>query len=333
MRALVTGATGFVGSHLVARLVGRGDEVAILRRAESDPWRVRHLLPGVTQIRGGFPDVDGLARPIAEFAPDVVFHLAWGGVGKAQRDDPHQHRVNIDGSLALLRLAACAGCGTWVGLGSQAEYGPRDGPLDEDAPTSPRNHYGAAKVEVCTRSRALAADLGVRSVWLRLFSAYGPADSPSALIPYLVTTLLGGGRPALTAGTQLWDYLYVADAAEAIIAAAATPGAEGVFNLGSGRVCTIREVAGRIRDRIDPALPLGFGEVPLGPDPILHLQADIGRLTRSTGWTPRTGLDEGLARTVDWHRRHGPGPRADAHAGSPRASTSRPPKIPVEIDR
>jgi nucleoside-diphosphate-sugar epimerase len=283
--------------------------------------------------RGGLAQVDAAARAIADFAPEVVFHLAWDGVDKGRRDDPGAHRANVDGSLALLRLAARAGCKVWVGLGSQAEYGPRNRPLDEDAPTDPRDRYGMAKVEACTRSRHLAEGLGVRFLWLRLFSAYGPADHPSALIPHVITTLLRGGRPALTPGTQRWDYLYAADAAEAIVAAAAAPGAEGVFNLGSGRVRTIREVAGLIRDRIDPALPLGFGEVPFGPDPILHLQADIRRLTRATGWTPRTGLDEGLAMTVDWHRSGGRGPRADARAGGPRTATSRPPAVPVEIDR
>jgi nucleoside-diphosphate-sugar epimerase len=330
MRALVTGATGFVGSHILARLIGRGAEVAILRRAGGDPWRIRHLLPRVAQLVGGLSDADELAEPIAAFAPEVVLHLAWGGVDRRRREDAGQHRANVEGSLRLLRIAAEAGCRTWIGLGSQAEYGPQDRVLDEAAPTSPRDHYGAAKVEACNRSIALCESLGVRFVWLRLFSAYGPADSPTALIPYTISALLRGERPALTPGTQLWDYLYADDAAEAIIVAAATAGVEGIFNLGSGQSLPIREILEIIRDRIDPTLPLGFGDRAFGPGQIMHLQADVGRLARATGWRPRTPLDEGLARTVAWYRRR-LRPHAPGAASSRRGPQTR--RVEMEIDR
>jgi UDP-glucose 4-epimerase len=312
MRALVTGATGFVGSHLVPWLVERGDEVAILRRPGGDPWRIRPWLPSLVQIPGDVADIGKSEGPILEFAPEAVFHLAWSGVEKDRRDDRGAHAVNVEGGLALLSLAARAGCRTWVGLGSQAEYGPHEGPIDEQVARNPRNAYGAAKLEACARSRRLADAGGVRFLWLRLFSAYGPADHPSSLVSYVVTTLFSGNRPALTAGDQRWDYLFAADAAEAIVAAADAPGAEGIFNLGSGRTRTIREIVEWIRDLIDPALSLGLGEVPVAPDAIRHLQADIGRLAGATGWRPRTSLEEGLARTVAWYRDAGPWGRRPA---------------------
>ena len=120
--------------------------------------------------------------------------------------------------------------------------------------------------------------------------------------------MLHDQRPSLTLGEQLWDYLYVRDAAEAVYRLGTTPTAEGVFNLGSGQVHTIRHIVERIRDMIDPGLPLGFGEVPYRPDQVMHLQADIAKLTAATGWTPRTSLEDGLAATVQWHRLHGGNP-------------------------
>jgi nucleoside-diphosphate-sugar epimerase len=324
MRVLVTGATGFVGSHLVPLLVERGDEVAILRRPEGDPWRIRPWLPSLAEIAGDVANLRGAEGAILEFAPDVVFHLAWSGVEKARRDDPGAHAGNVEGSLALMGLAARAGCRTWVGLGSQAEYGPHEGPIDERAATRPRNAYGAAKLEACARSRRLADATGVRFLWLRLFSAYGPADHPSSLVSHVISTLRRGGRPALTAGDQRWDFLYAADAAEAIAAADDAPGAEGVFNLGSGRTQTIRATVEMIRDLIGPALPLGFGEVPVSPDATRHLEADIDRLAGATGWRPRTPLEEGLARTVAWH--------GDAEAGGRRPACSRHRARPVAME-
>jgi len=199
-------------------------------------------------------------------------------------------------------LAAEAGCKTFVALGSQAEYGPQNRLLRESDPTEPTSTYGVAKLCALQASRHLARQMGMRFAWIRIFSLYGPRDNPDYMIPSLIEKLLRGEKPSLTSGEQLWDYLYVQDAAEAIAAVAQTTGAEGVFNLGSGRTETIRQTVRQIRDLIDPSLPLGFDEVPYRPDQVMHLQADISRLRAATGWTPRTMLADGLAQTIQWHR-------------------------------
>jgi nucleoside-diphosphate-sugar epimerase len=94
----------------------------------------------------------------------------------------------------------------------------------------------------------------------------------------------------------------VTDVAEALYEVAVTPSAYGVFNLGSGTGVTLHGVVEQIRDLIDPNLPLGFGEVPYRADQVTHLQADVRRLREATGWAPRTALDDGLRRTIAWHR-------------------------------
>lgn len=302
MRALVTGATGFVGSYLVEALVQGGEEVAVLCRPESDLWRIEHLLPRLTLIHGDFMEAERAEDELKAFAPDTVFHLAWYGVGGRHRDEDAHIDKNLLGSVGLLRLAARLGVKTFVGLGSQAEYGPQMGALNESAPTEPTNAYGVAKLCAYHIGRRLASAAGMRFVWLRLFSSYGPKDNPDWLLPYVVRTLARGERPALTAGEQRWDYIYVADAAEAIYKAALSEGAEGAYNLGSGEARPLRAVVEQVRDLIDPSLPLGFGERPYAPDQVMHLEADISRLSAATGWRPRTPLAEGLRRTVEWFR-------------------------------
>jgi nucleoside-diphosphate-sugar epimerase len=218
----------------------------------------------------------------------------------ADRNHPMQ-LANVSTSIDLFRLTGEIGCASFVGLGSQAEYGLLSGRIDERAPTRPTTTYGAAKLATgCVLERAAAA-AGRPYAWLRLFSSYGPDDDPSWLIPYLVRTLLAGERPKLTKGEQVWDYIHVDDVAHAIVAALDS-GAQGIFNLGSGQGRPLREIVECLRDAIDPALPLGFGEVEYRPDQVMHLESDIGALCAATGWAPRVTLEQGLAGTIQWHR-------------------------------
>jgi UDP-glucose 4-epimerase len=114
-------------------------------------------------------------------------------------------------------------------------------------------------------------------------------------------SLLRGECPQVTAGEQLWDYIFAADAAAAVALVSDHTQATGVFNLGSGSTATVRSIIEKVRNLIDPRLPVGFGEVPYRPDQVMHLEADISRLT-ALGWRPRVSLADGVARTVDWCR-------------------------------
>lgn len=300
MRAFVTGATGFLGSHLTDLLVRQGASVAVLMRPGADTWRVHGCLPHVKILEGDLASQVSWEADLARFAPDTVFHLAWHGVGNRHRNDETQLERNMYGTMALARMAGRLGCRAFVGLGSQAEYGPHEGPLSETASTQPTTLYGAAKLAACHLCRIALQSSGVRFAWLRLFSCYGPKDNPDWLIPSLVSALLDRKRPALTAGEQRWDYVYVTDAARAIVAVGASDGAEGVFNLGSGMSLPLRWIVEAIRDMIDPSLPLGFGEVPYRPDQVMHLEADVSRLRRLAGWQPQVALADGLEATVRW---------------------------------
>jgi nucleoside-diphosphate-sugar epimerase len=300
MRVLVTGGAGFVGARVVHQLLDEGREVALLLRSTSDTRRLAGVLPRCTVLRGDLAGLAALRAPLLAFAPEGVLHLAWEGVKGADRNHPMQ-LSNLPASIDLFRLTGEIGCTRFVGLGSQAEYGLMSGRIDERAPTRPTTTYGAAKLATgCLLERAaVAADRPF--AWLRLFSSYGPDDDPSWLIPYMVRTLLAGQRPSLTKAEQVWDYIHVDDVAAAIVAALDT-GAHGVFNLGSGQARPLCEIVELLRDAIDPALPLGFGEVSYRPDQIMHLESDIGALCAATGWTPRVQLERGLADVVAWHR-------------------------------
>lgn len=302
-RVLVTGASGFVGAAVVRQLVAQGRQVAVLLRASSNPWRLAGVLPQLQVIQGELGRLDAVAEAVLAFAPQAVAHLAWEGVKGADRNHPMQ-LGNVAASFALYHLARRAGAGCFVGVGSQAEYGPCSGCIHETTPTRPTTVYGATKLGTSLALDRLASADDFAFAWLRLFSTYGPADDPSWLIPYVTLQLLQGKRPALTAAEQVWDYLHVDDVAAGVIAAI-DQRARGLYNLGSGHAVPLRQIITQVRDQIDPALPLGFGELAYRPDQVMHLEADIGALTAATGWQPKVTLAQGIASTVDWFRQEG----------------------------
>ncbi|HKO95963.1 MAG TPA: NAD(P)-dependent oxidoreductase [Pyrinomonadaceae bacterium] len=301
MRCLVTGASGHLGSFLTQRLINEGWIVTVLVRYESDLSRLADVLNQVVIVRANLSSVSEAAQAIKNAEPEVVFHLAWEGVTSEFKNAPLQTEENVSGSLKLLEIAREAGCKHWIGMGSQAEYGTYDDVLTEDTPTNPLTAYGAGKLSVGLKTRSFCERYGIGYTWVRLLATYGPMDDERHLIPSVILQLLKGRRPRLTSGEQRWDYLYVTDAAEATYQLAAN-GAQGVFNVGSGKSYSVRGILERIRDLIDPSLELGFGDLDYTEDQIMRLATSIDALRRATGWTPRVDLDEGLTQTVDWYR-------------------------------
>ena len=302
VRCLVTGASGHVGAFLTKALLARGCEVAALVRPQSDLWRVADVLDQVKVIYGTLGDLTNTRKVLGDWKPEIVFHCAWEGVTGAARNDPAQITLNVAGSLELFEAVRDAGMKVWVGLGSQAEYGAVEGKLSEELLPKPVTAYGVAKLCLCLMTEKLCSMTDTRFLWLRLLAVYGPMDDPRHLLPSVINQLLDGERPALTPGEQRWDYLYIDDAAEAVCRLVLETRASGVFNLGAGEARTVRSLAETARDLINPSLPLGFGDVPYRPDQVMYLEGDIAKLIGATGWRPQVTLEDGLQRTLAWHR-------------------------------
>ncbi len=300
MRILLTGGGGFIGSHLCRDLVDNGHEVAALSRI-SDPWRLRGVNSRIELIQGDLSGLVGCAESIERFAPDAIAHLGWQGVANFDRNALVQVR-NGGWTAHLLPRGRRLGVRTFLGLGSQAEYGPKSAVIGPDDETRPTTLYGECKLAAGRIGARLAAEAGMRFVWMRVFSTFGPADHAYWMVPGLIGSLMKGERPALTLGEQRWDFLFVSDAARAIRLALETEAAAGVYALGSGTAPSLRSTVEAIRDAVDPALPLGFGDVAYRPDQVMLLQADVSALQRDLGWVPRTGIGVGIAETVAWYQ-------------------------------
>jgi nucleoside-diphosphate-sugar epimerase len=297
IRCLVTGATGQLGAALTRLLVRRGHPTAALVRPSSNCWRLAPIIDGLHLIEGVLPDLAPAEPKLRQFAPDAVFHLAWSGVTRESRDSVDHLRDNLPGGLRIVDLACDLGCRVFIGLGSQAEYGPSNSALSEDTPTRPDTAYGHAKLRLGQVALKQCELSGLRAVWLRLLAAYGPEDDERRLIPYLISRLLRGEGPILSAGTQRWDYLYSEDAAEAILTAALHESLSGAFNLAHGEAWTVRQIATFLRDHLAPQAVLDWGSQPSN-----SLLGSSSRFSALTGWRPQVGMAEGLLRTALWYK-------------------------------
>ena len=293
-RVLVTGATGFIGSHVTRALVAAGREVHALVRPQANLRRIEDVVPSLHLIRG---DLLGPSLVTLPSSLDLCAHLAWY-VEPGQYLESPQNNQWVEASLRLARAAKQAGCRRFVAAGTCFEYAPSDQPLSETSPTAPRTAYGWAKLELFDALQSL--DMQV--AWLRFFYQYGPFEDERRLVPTVVNGLLRGQRVPLTPGDQVRDYLHVEDVASAVVAVA-TSQLAGAVNIGSGRPVTVREIALRIGELIGRPDLLGFGLRQYGPSEPVHIVANNAKL-RGTGWSPRLDLDSGLRQTIEWWRRH-----------------------------
>jgi UDP-glucose 4-epimerase len=298
---VLTGATGFIGSAVLKELIRRNIRPVVLLRPESGLRRLPKLPEDQTIIFSKL-DEAGLVENLRAQQPAVFIHCAWRGVGGGERNADFQLAENVPLTIASVNLAVACGCRQWIGLGSQAEYGNANRILAETAPTLPTTEYGKAKLTAGTEALALCALTGIAGAWLRVFSTYGPGDHPHWMIPHVIRELLQGHAPQVTRCEQLWDYLFVADAACAI-ADVADGKISGVFNLGSGQSQPLKQILETIRAELKTAVQPAYGAIPYRPDQVMYLQADIAKLHAATGWTPETDLTAGIRQTVAWEKK------------------------------
>jgi nucleoside-diphosphate-sugar epimerase len=307
-RVLVTGATGFVGRHVVAALRARGHEVVAVSSGRRPPVEgAAHAI--AADLLAGDP-----AALVAEAGASELVHLAW----YAEHGRFWAAPENLDwvgATLRLLRAFGEAGGRRAVLAGSCAEYAwGEPGPLREDrSPLRPATLYGACKHAARLAAEAYAAQEGLSLAWGRIFFVFGPGEAPGRLVPAVADALLRGEEARVTAGEQVRDFLAVEELADAF-AALLSSGVEGPVNMASGRPVTVREVVaavGRAAGREDL---VRYGALPGRPGDPPEIVADAGRLRREVGWTPREPLEAGIERAVDALRAEA---GASVHGGPP----------------
>ena len=301
-KALVTGASGFIGSRLVRALVEDGGDVVALIRPSTSRRRVQDLAGEVEIVELELTEVASHADAFRGVR--VIHHLAAAGVDPRGSDPAALVEANVLGTLRLLELARKLDVDRFVYAGSCFEYGSGSR-VAEDAPLQPRSAYAATKSAGWLLAEAAAATDGLPVVALRPFTVYGPSEAPHRLIPSCVLAALEGRPIELTAGEQRRDFVYVDDAVEAFVTAASSPAAVGgVFNVCSGIATPVRDVAQTIATLSGTLSEVRLGAIPYRKGESDVLTGDPTRAQGILGYRTRTPLPEGLARSLEWFREH-----------------------------
>jgi nucleoside-diphosphate-sugar epimerase len=242
MKAMITGAGGFVGANLVRALLARGDQPEGIVRPGGEAWRLDEVRAELPLIELDLGDADALAGAVVERRPEVLFHLAACGAYSWQQDLDAMLSINVRATETLLGAAREVGARV-VHAGSSSEYGQRDGATSELDRLEPNSHYAVTKAAATHLCRLAAATHRQVAVTLRLYSIYGPYEEPTRLIPTLIAHGLRGTLPPLVSPTTARDFVYVDDAVDALLAIAqSSPHPGSIYNLCSGVQTTMATV-------------------------------------------------------------------------------------------
>lgn len=332
-RIVITGPTGAIGMALIKKCIE--EKVSVLAICHRGSSRIKNIpvSPLVTVLEA---DLDEYRELFTEDGGkqtyDIFYHFAWNGTTGDARNDMHLQSANISYTMDAAELAGRLGCHTFIGAGSQAEYGRAEGNLTPQMPVHPENGYGMAKLCAGQMSRVLCEKMRIRQIWCRVLSVYGPYDGSGSMVMSAIGKFMNGEQTAFTPGEQTWDYLYSKDAAE-IFYALGDKGVHGcVYCVGSGQErmlkSYIKDIYQVIREfqsekakeqkKADGKQPeshaaeadgegreeelekqLGIGLIPYSDKQVMHLCADTSLLEQHIGIFARTDFRQGIREILE----------------------------------
>jgi UDP-glucose 4-epimerase len=306
-RVTVTGGAGFIGHHLVAALVSRGDEVTVID--DLSTGRVERLASHeaeVRLVRGSVLDEQIVDAGLE--GAEVVFHLAAIASVAQSLDEPERvNAVNVGGTIQIVEAAARAGARRVVLASSSAVYGASARiPCSEDQRADPISPYGAGKLAAEDYLHALGRHHGIATVALRLFNVFGPGQDPAseyaAVVPRFITALLSGGQPVINGSGEISrDYIPVEDVVHAGLLAAGPEAPSGLTcNIATGRGTSLFDLVELVAAAVGTEAVPVVG--PARPGDIQHSVADVTLARETLGFVAATPLDLAMRQTVAWFR-------------------------------
>lgn len=296
MKILLTGATGFIGSHIAKVLVLHGYTLMCLKRSTSNTHRCNDIYKSVRWINSDFPEWTEIVN---QFTPEIVIHAAWEGVTSIDRNNPSIQYHNL--IILQKLLLAAKSCRKFIALGSQAEYGNIQNLVNENCRVNPINEYGKNKLYCQHEIKDFCDKNDIDWYWLRIFSIYGEGEGDDWLITNFIKRVLKGEQEIdSTKGEQIYSYLHISDFVRSILLIINHYGDSGIYNLSSKQKISIKELLYKIRDKINPKFKINVGTLPYRPDQSMYMIGDSSAFIKTIGAFEQVSLDDGLNSLIEY---------------------------------
>ena len=296
---VLTGASGFLGSHLAQELAANGFRVIALVRSKSDLWRCNEFEGGKLVFLNG--DAKDCRSSLQKYKPSILIHSSWQGVAPAEREDADIQARNIQYTTWLLNLARELNIKKIIAFGSQAEYGYFDGRINEEAVCNPVSAYGNAKFTALGALRSFCEDHSVNWFWIRLFSIYGTRENREWLFPSVIINARNNFPMDLTKCEQKYDYLYVKDFCRAMIKMLETECASGIFNLTSNSSTQLKGMIETIRNMVNPDAVLNFGALPYRQNQVMQMEGDSSKFNKQFSFKIKSTFEDNIRQVVNYY--------------------------------
>lgn len=288
MRIFITGGTGFIGKPLVKSLIKRGHNLLLLSRQPQKSSANLKFIKGDLSNNSWY-------RKVRLFKPDACVHLAWQDLPNY---DAQTSQRNLFQGLNLYNFLAQIGCKKIVTTGSCSEYGMQKGRLSEDSQVRPLNAFAAAKNALNRLGSEIAMEKDIKFIWTRIFFCYGPGQRKTSLIPSLINYKNGKAPKIAEPDTRL-DFIFIEDVAEAIAKLLENAKTSGNYNIGSGRLTSIRRIIKTTGKLLDKEKEFEKLVSHRSKAKWSDFYADISKIKKETGWMPKTDIDDGIRKTIE----------------------------------
>ena len=300
---LVTGATGFIGSNLIRRLLFSGMKLHILTRNNSNLWRISNIKDKLTIHKLDFTNKTELIKVVKLIQPQIVYNFSAYGNSSSQKNVDEMIKVNITNVHGLLEALNTINYELFIHTGSSSEYGFKDIPMKEDQITEPNSFYSATKTSGTLICQTYAKLYQKPIVIMRPFSVYGYYEEKNRLIPTAIMSCLLNKEFNLTNSIVNHDFIFIEDVIDVYLQVISNKQAAGeIFNVGTGKQYTNEEVVETIMQIVGKRVKIHHTKASLRSWDAKNWRADISKAEKLLNWQPKNTLKMGLKKTVNWFK-------------------------------
>ncbi len=302
-KVLITGGGGFIGFHLINRMLKLGAKVYIVERKDAKLKKLNNVMKEIEILEVNITDLEAVNRTINLVKPDYIFHLAAYGVNSAHKEYIEAVKTNIIGIVNLLEGIKCVNCKKFINMGSCAEYGDRKEILEEELNLKPVSVYGSTKAGATIIAHQIAKENNISIVTLRPFGIFGEGEDRHKIFCHVILSIIENKDVRLTACYQLRDYCYIENIIDGMLLAARAKNIKNdIFNIASGNIYPLKYYIELIFKNMETDKKPLYGEVKYRENEMWTPRANIKKISSKLNWEPKISVEDGLIKTIKWYK-------------------------------